>query len=95
MLPTTINDAPPLDSFTSLAEHQSQTPETFFGSKPVLHYHGVGVRALAAQSHVSNLPIFKADAGQRQEGNGAGDGDETMEEEKTLTEVVDIYVSSE
>jgi len=30
MLPTTIREAPALDSFTSLADHQSQTPTSFY-----------------------------------------------------------------
>jgi nucleotide-sensitive chloride channel 1A len=55
---TVIRSSPALDSFTPLAEYQSQTPASFVVSKPVLHYHGVGATALAQQDYVSKLPIF-------------------------------------
>ena len=63
MPPTTIHEPPSLDSFTTLAEHQSHTPTTFYGAKPVLHYHAIGVRALAARDQASNLPIFATSTG--------------------------------
>ncbi|RFU31521.1 hypothetical protein B7463_g4841, partial [Scytalidium lignicola] len=94
MLPTTIHDAPPLDSFTSLADHQTQTPTTFFGAKPVLHYHGTSVRVLAPQSQIPSLPIFKQED-QRPEASGEGEDVDSPMEEPMVTEVVDIYVNSE
>ncbi|KAL1302999.1 hypothetical protein AAFC00_003315 [Neodothiora populina] len=36
---TTITTPPSLTDYTSLSEHQSSTPGTFFGGKPVLYYH--------------------------------------------------------
>ncbi|KAH8805803.1 regulator of volume decrease after cellular swelling-domain-containing protein [Xylogone sp. PMI_703] len=95
MLPTTIRDAPLLDSFTTLAEHQSQTPTTFFGAKPVLHYHASGVHVIAPQSQTSSLPIFKQDEQQPSASGNTGDDDDTSMEEPMVTEVVDIYVNSE
>ncbi|KAH8656572.1 regulator of volume decrease after cellular swelling-domain-containing protein [Tricladium varicosporioides] len=88
MPPTTIHNAPPLDSFTPLSEHQSHTPSSFFSAKPVLHFHGVGTRALAAGRHVSKLPIF-ADA--PAQSNEAVENDATA----PCVEVVDAYISSE
>ncbi len=58
MPPTTLREAPALESFTSLAEHQSQTPTSFYSAKPVLHYHAVGARAIVSRDQVSKLPIF-------------------------------------
>jgi nucleotide-sensitive chloride channel 1A len=84
MPPTTIRSAPALDSFTPLAEHQSQTPTTFYGAKPVLHYHGVGVRALAFRNQLSKLPIFASTEPAAADGEGA-----------TTVEVVDTYINSE
>jgi nucleotide-sensitive chloride channel 1A len=77
---TTIHVAPALDTFTPLAEHQAQTPEVFFGAKPILHYHAVGARALISRDQVSKLPIFT-------EAAQAGDA--------LVAEVVDAFVGSE
>ena len=83
MPPTTIREAPTLDSFTSLAEHQSQTPTSFYSAKPVLHFHGVDARAIGDQA--SKLPIF-----------GSGDDQPSTENaESRKVEVVDAYISSE
>ena len=88
MPPTTISSAPPLESFTLLAEHQSQTPSSFYGSKPVLHYHAVEARALAPRDQISRLPFFT-----RQEDGEAAGGDGEAAEMKA--EVVDAFISSE
>jgi chloride channel, nucleotide-sensitive, 1A len=32
-----LDTSPKVDDFTPLAEHQEETPSTFFGAKPVLH----------------------------------------------------------
>lgn len=86
MLPTTIHEAPALESFTSLADHQSQTPSTFYNSKPVLHYHTVKADAIVSQEHVSKLPVFKAQEAETEEGTAGGG---------TATGAMDIFVTSE
>lgn len=58
MLPTTIHEAPALESFTPLAEHQSQTPASFFDGKPILHYYHADSRVLISSDDASRLPIF-------------------------------------
>lgn len=60
MLPTTIHEAPALDSFTSLADHQSQTPISFYNAKPVLHAHLTNAYATTPveEGQVPKLPIF-------------------------------------
>lgn len=83
MPPTTISSAPPLDSFTPLADHQSQTPSSFYGAKPVLHYHAVGARALSPGDQISRLPFFM---GQVDGEAASGDGEAA---------VVDAFISSE
>jgi chloride channel, nucleotide-sensitive, 1A len=89
MPPTTIHAAPPLDSFTALADHQAQTPTSFYGAKPVLYYHATGIRALAARSQLSKLPIFAAVV------EGQADGTEEAEARANSVEVVEAFVSSE
>lgn len=85
MPPATIHAAPTLDSYTPLADHQAQTPTSFFGPKPVLHYHATSTRALAARSHRSKLPIFSA---------VPADGGE-VEAQANSVEAVEAFVSSE
>jgi nucleotide-sensitive chloride channel 1A len=88
---TTIHSAPPLDTFTPLAEHQSQTPEVFYGAKPVLHYHAVGTRALVSREQMSKLPLFSPTPG---EGPSEAAEPETLDR-AMIAEVVDAYISSE
>ena len=89
MPPTTIHSAPTLDSFTPLADHQSQTPEVFYGAKPVLHHHTTGARALVSRDQLSKLPIFSQTHGER-----ASEAEE-VQPEVLVAEVVDAYISSE
>jgi chloride channel, nucleotide-sensitive, 1A len=101
MPPTTIRSAPALDSFTSLEDHQSQTPATFYGTKPVLHYHIIGAGVLITEGQMLKLPVFRS-------ANAAGNGGATGAESSTAGEgtlvqdgshmgniVVDVFVSSE
>jgi len=92
MPPTTIHSPPALDSFTTLAEHQSQTPTSFYGAKPVLHYHGVAVTALITQDHTSKLPIFVS---LDRPAANAGPREDAPEPAPNVTESVDAFVSSE
>jgi len=88
MFPTTIRTAPELDTFTSLADHQSQTPATFYNARPVLHYQATGIRALASPDQLSHLPIFSEQT---------NIPSETIEGEglSAVVELVDAYISSE
>ena len=93
---TTIRSPPALDSFTSLADHQSQTPTSFFGAKPVLHHCIVGARALVQADQASKLPIFSASEGLAHHGNIGTESEVIAGETKSLTvAVVDVFVSSE
>ncbi|EHA55754.1 hypothetical protein MGG_07326 [Pyricularia oryzae 70-15] len=82
---TTIHTPPKVDDFTPLAEHQERTPATFFGGKPVLHYHAASATVLVPASQKRSLPIFRtADA-------AAGSDDDT---EVTVEQTVDVFVNS-
>lgn len=87
MPPVTIYSPPALDSFTPLAEHQSQTPASFYGAKPVLHYHCEGLRAVAPSHAASVLPIFRREATSTQPREAVDD--------ENITETVDAFISSE
>ena len=100
MPPTIIRSSPPLDSFVSLEDHQSHTPASFFGAKPVLHYHVVGALALTSSDQVSKLPVFRsADAASHEDATGARSSvvgqEAAVEGQATAVEAVDVYVSSE
>ena len=85
MPPATLRETPALDSFTPLAEHQSQTPSTFFGTKPILHFHSTAVRVLVPRSQLAHLPIFSsAELSTAEE-----------EQDGSIVEVVEAFVSSE
>lgn len=86
MPPITIYTPPALDSFTPLAEHQSQTPASFYSAKPVLHYHAVGLEAVAPSNAASKLPIFPQEATSTESGEGVND---------TITETVEAFINSE
>ncbi|TAQ91272.1 hypothetical protein B7494_g424 [Chlorociboria aeruginascens] len=98
---TIITTAPEIDSFTALADHQSQTPSTFYNATPILHHHVVGARALTPQSKVDAdlLPVFAKPAngttGSAAHANGDGDIETEGEEEVMAVEIVDIFVTSE
>ncbi|KAI9853780.1 MAG: hypothetical protein M1824_000890 [Vezdaea acicularis] len=53
-----IHKAPDAESFTPLSQHQSQTPESFFDGKPVLHYHTAGAVAVIPEDQTNLLPVF-------------------------------------
>ncbi|KAK4230408.1 regulator of volume decrease after cellular swelling-domain-containing protein [Podospora fimiseda] len=89
---TTIRSPPPLSDYTPLAEHQEQTPESFYDAKPVLYYHGVGAKAWIPKSQRGKLPFFPADleaAPTAPENVGLVDAVEENVEQK-----VDLFVNS-
>ena len=59
---TTIRSPPSSDEFVSLPEYQSQTPDSFFAGKPILHYHVTDAKAWIPAEWASRLPIFPADS---------------------------------
>lgn len=72
-----------MDSFTPLAEYQSQTPESFHGAKPVLYYHISMARVLGKKADRDLLPVLQPVPA------------EVADNVPEICEHVDIYVSSE
>jgi nucleotide-sensitive chloride channel 1A len=88
-----ITEAPSQESFTALAEHQSETPVTFFGSKPVLHYHSPNASIVVAKSQYDEFPVLHdLQAAPSASESGAPNG-ESISEMITI-EGVDAWVTS-
>ncbi|KPM36792.1 hypothetical protein AK830_g9776 [Neonectria ditissima] len=93
MLPTTIRTPPVVGDFTALSEYQTQTPESFIGGKPVLHYHVAGAKAWIPKSQCGKLALFPGDSSQKP---SAPEGDSINGDAEELVEQnVDIFVNSE
>ena len=74
-LPTTIRSPPAVAGYTPLAEYQQETPASFVGGRPVLHFHADGAKAYVPASQREQLPFFPADGPQ-----AAEDADDGAEE---------------
>lgn len=102
MPPTTIRSAPAFDSFTSLEDHQSQTPASFYGMKPVLHHHIIGASVRITRDQMPKLPVFHS-ANAAVNGGATGTGSSTTGEGTLVQDgyshlgnvIVDVFVSSE
>lgn len=93
MAPTTIRTPPAIADFKPLEEHLQQTPESFFGGKPVLYYHATGAKAWIPKSQRGKLPFFPADLETEPtapESAALSEGSEENVEQK-----VDLYVNSQ
>ncbi len=56
---TTIRIPPSIPSdFIPVAEYESQTPDTFFGGKPVLHYYAANAKIWLPTLRDTTLPVF-------------------------------------
>ncbi|RTE83760.1 hypothetical protein BHE90_001713 [Fusarium euwallaceae] len=84
----TIRTKPSLGDFIPLEEYQTQTPQSFVGGKPVLHYHVEGAKAQIPKANCGTLALFPAD--QKTEGD-AVNGDS----EKSVEQTVDVFVNSQ
>src|SRR6187549_3924405 len=90
---TTIRSPPSSDEFVSLLDHQSQTPDSFFAGKPILHYHVADAKAWIPAEWSSRLPIFPADssvAPSEPEAAALNGSASDMKEQK-----VELFVNSE
>jgi nucleotide-sensitive chloride channel 1A len=78
------SEIPTVESFIPLSEHQSQTPGTFFGGRPVLHYHSLGAKLLISKSQydqfaaLHELKNANGQNGSSEQQNGASSGDVTI-----------------
>lgn len=53
-----ITTAPSLSDYTSLSDHQSETPGTFFGGKPVLYLHSANATLQIGRKRISEQSSF-------------------------------------
>lgn len=104
-----IHQAPTPSSFTPLALHQSQTPDSFFSGPDVLYHHSPAASLVLHASDLAAAPALAGLVNGAHRGangtrgvavNGDGDGDgarEEHEEEEEEIEVggVDVWVTSE
>lgn len=89
MPPTTIRTPPSVEDYTPLEVFQSQTPESFTGGKPVLHFHLPGAKASIPKSQAGTLAVFPSDATSQAPSEVNGNTEEVIERE------VDVFVNSE
>lgn len=92
MLATTIRSPPSAEDYVSLAEYQSQTPESFADGKPVLHFHLEGAAASVPASQRGRLALFPADMVTAADDDDQADG---QDEERSVKQEVDVFVNSE
>lgn len=90
----TTTTAPKTNDFTALSEHQEQTPNTFYGAKPVLHLHSpdaclsVSNTDLSAQSALKDLASDNAAPHTNGDSGSASDG-------SVVITGLDIWVTSQ
>jgi nucleotide-sensitive chloride channel 1A len=89
-----IRETPTADSYTLISAHQSQTPESFFGGTPVLHFRNDSAKVLVARGQLSTLPIFTT-----QEDAHAPDGDpvngDGYHDAQQVVPDIDVWVTSQ
>lgn len=88
----TISDAPTAESFTPLSEHQSQTPGTFFGGRPVLHYHSAEAKIRTSRTEYDQFTaLHNLDDAPRR--HSASNGESGVAEDVVISGV-DVWVTS-
>lgn len=97
-----ISTPPGPDAHIPLAAHQSQTPESFFGAKPVLHYQDGQAKVIISKDHSSeDLPIYRlgghdaGDPGQIVNGHGDSDQSHLARTEDMVISDIGVWVTSE
>ena len=90
-MPTTTIRTPPSErDFTPLAEYQAQTPNTFFGGKPVLHSQIAGAKSWLPKAQRGSLPVFPADCASAPSGPV---GAVASGAEELVEQVLDVWVN--
>ena len=93
-----------LSSYIPLAEHQAQTPSSFFSGPPVLHHHCKSATFVVHQSEIAESEavqrfVENAKEAQADEANGASNGQQLdgEHEEQRMVNVrgVEVFVTSE
>ncbi|OJD33044.1 fpd1 benzoylformate decarboxylase [Diplodia corticola] len=90
-----LTTAPVATDFTSLEEHQSQTPGTFFGAKPVLHLHSANSQLVVSHADLEGQSLFL----DLRAASAASTNGPTANGESTNTQVIipslDVWVTSQ
>jgi len=91
-----IRTAPELSSFTSLAEHQAQTPDTFYGGNPVLYYHCANAELSIDSQQLEASAAFSALRADSDATSGAANGSTNGSDTSHQSTIpgLDIYVTS-
>ena len=89
-----LSTAPQPADFTTLEEHQSATPGTFFGGKPVLHAHHAGLTLAVPRDQLHLNPGIERFTTNSSQDESTIDGP-SENSEPALIEGVDIWVGSE
>jgi nucleotide-sensitive chloride channel 1A len=92
-----ISEAPALESFTPLEEHQERTPTTFFGGPPVLHFHSTGIRLLVPKDQLDeNLELRDLVSSESTiESSTESSGTNGTTSDESLISDLDIWVTSQ
>lgn len=82
-----------LEDFTDIAEHLSQTPESFYSPNPILYYSCLSASLVISLADLDFAPLLLSYAGTSiPDGNGSS----TIEGDSEITIAgVDIWVTSE
>lgn len=91
-----LQNPPSASSFTPLAEHQSRTPQSFYGGPPVLHYHSSRCKVVILESDLIASPALSTLRGGAAVANGSSEAaHETQEGKEIVIDGVDVFVTSE
>jgi len=83
MVASTIFEAPMPESFKTREDHETQTPESFYLGKPVLHYRAKDVTVVMTAHHFPAPDIFDLPCAA------------SPEDPTRITEKIDIMVTSQ
>jgi chloride channel, nucleotide-sensitive, 1A len=98
-----LHTRPVPSSFTSLAEHQSRTPESFYSGPPVLHFHSDRCKIIILESDLTASPGLNAMRGSPISNDDAVNGSrhdasyvqDAEQEKEVVIDGVDVWVTSE
>ncbi|KAK2756516.1 hypothetical protein FQN54_005409 [Arachnomyces sp. PD_36] len=91
-----LHSPPSESSFTPLAEHQSQTPESFYDGPPILHHLSRGCKIVALERDLRSSPALRGLRGENGGGAAAAaTNGESEEDKEVIVDGVDVWVGSE
>lgn len=87
-----LHSPPSSSTFIPLAEHQSQTPESFYSGPPVLHHLSRGCKIVILDQDLKSSPAL---SGLQAGGNGSTNGEDGDGDKEVIVEGVDVWIASE